>query len=524
MDRAEAYRAAIFGDYRTLTELLPGLATPETSDGRVWKAAYETRLSLADPRFQPVDSRELSRLSSRTPELVESIRTDAVMRALLRLDGRELVELAAVTAEGSLDALHASAWALLFSDETLDDEPVATVIARASDEQRPDLLILGTALSAMGALGGGDLPTATERARRASRMARTEGMLTCEYVANTVLARTRRHGGMPHLAARILGALSRVVPPPLRAWIAWERALLGDVWPESTSDPALAPSVDLHKLLQAVELADHAAVRDITTALAKKTDPVSFVRRELAIIGAAVNHEEPSADDAEVDSWLAGVGDSIPPELTGLCMPQVNAEGDELAGAFALLGPERTPRRVLRAGVRLGGGEAPEPTPRAQYRTLVALVVLAFAGEEGLSDDALFSQVYGFSLSGPRHAATLRQLVHRMRDYLGGRGAIPRTGRGYAFTAKATFAVPDPRCSPGLDELILRYLGDHDGRATSQDVAQALGIAVRTVQVALKRLVGDGVCTAIRQGRKFDYALEDTTFREPTLTRLSPVV
>ena len=50
----------------------------------------------------------------------------------------------------------------------------------------------------------------------------------------------------------------------------------------------------------------------------------------------------------------------------------------------------------------------------------------------------------------------------------------------------------------------------------AKDAAKLLGIPVRTAQDGLRRLVDDGVCRAEKVGRRLEYHLEDTTFREPT--------
>ena len=43
-----------------------------------------------------------------------------------------------------------------------------------------------------------------------------------------------------------------------------------------------------------------------------------------------------------------------------------------------------------------------------------------------------------------------------------------------------------------------------------------LGVPLRTVQVSLSRLIEDGSCTSEKVGRHVVYAVEDTTFQEPT--------
>src|SRR5262249_16951806 len=77
---------------------------------------------------------------------------------------------------------------------------------------------------------------ATECARRACRMARTEMLADPEVLAGLTLARTRRMSGRPYLAARIVDELRRRAPPC--AWIDWELALAG----ARTTAPAHPPN------------------------------------------------------------------------------------------------------------------------------------------------------------------------------------------------------------------------------------------------------------------------------------------
>jgi len=66
----------------------------------------------------------------------------------------------------------------------------------------------------MALAAAGDLSEAMRAARRASRMARTEGFPQQEYLAHLLLARLRRLNGVPHLATHILNALFEIAPPP----------------------------------------------------------------------------------------------------------------------------------------------------------------------------------------------------------------------------------------------------------------------------------------------------------------------
>ncbi len=82
--------------------------------------------------------------------------------------------------------------------------------------------------------------------------------------------------------------------------------------------------------------------------------------------------------------------------------------------------------------------------------------------------------------------------------------------------------LPDPRIVFETDMLVLRHLARNAGRASAQEIATALGVSARTVQTTLRTLLTDGTCTTVREGRRVEYQLEDTTLSEPTLSRLHP--
>ncbi len=522
-----------------------------------WRTVLRTRASLVDPSEAPIGSDPRSwRALAGTPRLHGLARTDLVVRSVFRLDRASLAEAARPDgAADPLDALHARAWLRAFDgDHTQAIGDARAIAERASAVRRADLRVYASALAALASLGAGAREEATESARRAVRMARAEGILFCEYLSGLVLARARRLCGLPHLSARILAALGRVVPAPIRAWIDWELSLHDPSADDPSADDPSAddpsaddpsaddPSADdpsasgpgaasvgpsrisARPMIEAAARGDLGALERAAEEALSPVRDLDFLAREHAIVRAAIDAREPTSGDATTDLWLAGETSDTPPGLSGLCCPEIGDDGSEIAGAFVIVGPGRTPRRVLRAGLGAFEGSATAPVERAQLRTLTAIAILAYAGPAGLRDEELFERVYGFALGGARHAGTLRQLVHRMRDRLGDDATVERRDGGYVLIPHRAFAVPDPRCSPALDELILQFLGRRGGHATTHDVADALGVALRTVQVTMKQLVEDGACLAIRQGRSFDYALEDTTFHQPTLTRLSPVV
>jgi predicted ArsR family transcriptional regulator len=67
-----------------------------------------------------------------------------------------------------------------------------------------------------------------------------------------------------------------------------------------------------------------------------------------------------------------------------------------------------------------------------------------------------------------------------------------------------------------MQDRLLRAIASRGG-ATAQDVAKAVGVSLRVAQQALADLSADGSCLATKEGRKVRYAVEDTTFSEPTI-------
>ncbi len=353
---------------------------------------------------------------------------------------------------------------------------------------------------ALGLLEAGDVEEATTHARRATRMARTEGFVFLEYLASIVLARVRRHAGSPHLAARILSTLARVAPGPWRGWIDYELAMTG----EASAGP--------HRWTA-------------TRALHGEAVEVRFApaARELAAITAACRPA--LAAPPAMRAWLEGRVTDAPGAVVGLSQPAVDGGGREWAGVFVLAtGPGRA-RRLLRAG--LDGLALPEshrldePYKLNQARPFLLLAELAFApGPVAVS--ALFERIYGFGYQPTRHGAVLRMLVRRAREKIPEGASIERGDDGLWLDPGPGLAFPDPRCGVGLEGLVLRSLASRDGKASASELADALGVSSRTVQTIVKGLVEDGVCEVVGKGRASHYKLEDTTFWEPTIERMSP--
>ncbi len=153
---------------------------------------------------------------------------------------------------------------------------------------------------------------------------------------------------------------------------------------------------------------------------------------------------------------------------------------------------------------------------RKQGRNETLISALALAGPEGLSEEAAFGEVYEFAYQAEMHRGVFGVCVHRARDYLGDAGTIEHGAGRVQLALAAPILVPDPRCAKPMQDRLLRAIASHGG-ATAQDVAKAVGVSLRVAQQALADLSADGACLATKDGRKVRYAVEDTTFSEPTI-------
>lgn len=100
-------------------------------------------------------------------------------------------------------------------------DQAADLERRALELAHAPVVLEAAALRALGELEA-DVEAAVRTARRAVRMARTEGLPLPELLANLVLARARRLSDRPHLSVRILrgfgsrGGPAEDGPPPAR--------------------------------------------------------------------------------------------------------------------------------------------------------------------------------------------------------------------------------------------------------------------------------------------------------------------
>ena len=455
-----------------------------------------------------------ARLEGDDDELARGL-VDVALHAFLSGDATRL---GLVRRASSTSRAHpiVAAWDDLAHERTID---VGALIAGAQRSRGvPGLLAEAEALCAIAELHEGRIDAARDRARLGSRMARTDGFLVTEYVAHLALARVRRFDARWYLASRILDSLARVTPPAWSGWIAWELVLVGGAARAASLDASSggwsAAAIELAAVLDAASHGDRGRLercRDLA--------PWPFLAHEAARVRALVDPH--ASEPPEMGAWIAGEGRRAPHGMDGLVgSASLLGAGLERAGVVVWAEPGRAARRTWVAGLGLLGRDLPASYDLQHERVLAALVALLVTPSMSAPEEELFRRVYGFAFVPDKHGGVLRTLLYRMRQELGARGEIVREGDALRLRLVAPIAIPDPTTATDLRELVLRFLAENGGRASARDVTEALGVPLRTVQDALGQLVGDESCRRERSGRTHEYALEDTTFFAPTITRL----
>jgi len=415
--------------------------------------------------------------------------------------------------EAALDGVLQGASPTLGSGWKLDGDAEA-LLQRAEQDalaaKRADAVVHAAALRALHlSRNHSRLHDAVEIARRASRMARTEAQPEMEYLAHLILARVRRLSGRPYLATRILSALSRYAPPAWHRWIGWELCMsAGLSAPEQDWGP---PASLLRRALTHAVGGEREGWAECIRALRRETWPL--VAHDVAQLVAVVDvHEQ--GEDATIQQWSHGEIDAPPNGLLGL------ASGENIGSLACIVtqgNGDRQPRRILRLGAGLAQTDDSvelEPTHRRSARVDRMLAVLALR-PAGLEFGAVFRAVWGFKFVESVHSEAFEVTLHRARERLGEHARIDRAEGSLCLVASKRLLVPDPRCTPDVDERLLQHVASH-GSVNARDAARALGMSLRAVQSALKDLVESGACERRRDGRSIVYGVEDTTFREPT--------
>lgn len=477
-----------------------------------WTRALRVGLSIRGVLpFEASDSACHARATGDSPAAYAALCEQMVHASLLRFDQAALVDWArqhaALAQEHARIRARASVslgWANWARGAGLEDERLREAeraLANAGDAAG---VIEAATLRGLARLADADLDASRTATRRASRMARTERIPVSEYFAHLALARFRRASGHAYLAARIARGLGRVVPESFRPWVEWELSL-GD--PTQTSGLAsVAP------IVEAARTGAYGAFDAAIQPIAARVDGVVPFSRELRDVRAAL---DPRADVA-AHAWLRGA-DDVPGAIVGLSH---HRKGDA-ASVYVVAQPGLRGRRLLAAGLPLffadnPGALASSHTARKRERVQTCIAALALAGPEGLSDEALFEPVYGFVYDEQVHRGTFNVLKTRVRAQLEGSAELHRVARQNVLELGGPMALVDPRCLPAVRLEVLQVLTQ--GSADAKEIAGRLNIAVRTAQQALKSLVSDGACDTSREGRRVEYALEDTTYAEPTIT------
>lgn len=549
-----ACQEAIQGRLGEAKGLLSTVATggPTDSLDPGWVLVLRTLLWLADPQNNSGPAPQ--ELAGVHPVLASATCTWLELAAVLAFDKQALVRILQIHSElnkapemteaAHLELESGELWLTLLNGPGEDAAARAEQLAdRAQQLQLPTMVIRFTCQRALllmerefehgTQVAQSAIQEATLVARRASRMARSETLIFEEYLANLVLARVRRHGGQPHLAARILTALAQVVPPAFWRWLEWERVLAGgttkpDANPGNPGNPGEHP---LRSLFDAAERGDRAAFEQARAVAALWVTGWRSLSRELSVLIELVDPQQTPADTSAALPFCRGTRAEAPMGLLGPLhawqgpLSATTAARSPAVGPLVITGPDSTARRVLSVGLGLTDTSKSWVAPQARqsdHRPHAVIAALALSGHDGTPVEELFRTVYGFAFHPLKHDGVLRVVLHRAREELGQAGEIIREGTVLRLIPKQPLVVPDPRCQRPIEERVLLRLAERDGRATARELAQSLQIPLRTVQRALGTLQEDGACTTERVGRSVEYQLEDTTFYQPSLHRLKP--
>lgn len=514
------------GILHNVDDVLSKLREDGGTEARAWEAALVCARRLVDPDAGPAPS--LDGLEG-PPALMAIAHKER--EALIGWDRDALEALGeARAAIGGTDrgARRAAAWVQIMKGETSGiAEEGKALHAAGSAAQDASMVIDAQLVRAMAALTEDDLEEATSLARRASRMARTEGLRAERFLASILLARVRRRAGRPHLATRILSALTPIAPPPWQGWLVWERVLAGSrTFLESDADPLQTASEGaasraaggLIHWLRLARAGDAEGFDRAREAVAADTSAYRDIDRERLALAAALDPRMDPEDLPErLRPWAVGEEEDTPAGLHGIVGPPDGPADSTIASVVAR--PERPPRRLLRVAVPLLQNEGEpmrlERTRLRRGRVDTAVAALALAGPKGLPDAGLFEKAYEFEFVSSLHAGILDVLVHRMRARLEGAATVHRNSGRLTLEPHGILVLPDPRCVEHVEDRLLRVIARHGG-VTTRQAAQELDVSVRTAQLALRRLLESGDCVLNRDGRRVEYLVEDTTFTEPT--------
>jgi hypothetical protein len=467
--------------------------------------------------------------------VVEAVETRAELAArscfaaMLRLDAPALQSTAGLARRLAQEADTPSArmWIDLAAhwDALADGQPLEelalTELERCARELRlAELVVTSASLRALAQAERASFDDALEQARRAWRMARTEGLPEAEHLAGLTLARLRRQTGRAYLSARIAGALRRIASPTWHAWIDWELVLARGLQPMEAGP--IGPACELKALLEQAASGDRIAFDETTVRIEAATRNLAPFHRDAQRLLTALDPVRALPElDGRMLRWTTGIDAlSAPPYGLAGIDPLGEHDVPSTDGALVVAEPDRPGRRVLQVARGLVAahveGRFVDDGPTGRPESVLS--ALALAGPSGLEDAELFRAVYGFTYVPALHRGTFDVAVHRARTRLAAFGDIERGSGRMCLRLRAPFAVADPRSTAGIDDRVLALVAS-SGELSARDAAKSLGVPLRTVQGSLRELVDSGACRAQREGRRVVYCVEDTTFQEPTRSR-----
>ena len=397
-----------------------------------------------------------------------------------------------------------AAWHSWLSGTPIADAQLAEIAERARAERLGGFLVEAQSLRALHALERGEVDTAARLARRSMRMAQAERLAEAEILAHLTLARVRRYQGQVHLAARISAALVSYAPAYCRRWVWWERWLC---------------AVDDDPVLEALRVGDaHQLNAAFEPILALDLPAPCALERAAAVamIGETGSWSHHTA-------WRRGMVAQVDPEFSGIALgPDMRANAAAPATAYLLLGPDLPVRRIARVSRELEAQRYQADDALAldawQARLDQGLAVLAWSASPLLLED-YFRRTFLMDLEPSVHRGLLNQHVLRLRARVGERAAIVREERTLQLVPRRRIILRDPTCMESTEQRVLRVLGAGRG-VSAADVARELRLPTRTTQRILRELVDESLTVSRREGRAVVYDVEDTSFSEPTTTRM----
>ncbi|MFK7986317.1 MAG: winged helix-turn-helix domain-containing protein [Sandaracinaceae bacterium] len=496
-----AFSAALRGN---LPAVLEPSEFPES-----WDLARRLLLWLASPDASPEVGVPSTLPDRESSAWALSLRARV---AWLTLDGEALR-----TCHGRLTAMrhpHAPLFATVVGRQLAalvgarPEDDLDVVQERARAWGLPSLAVEAVFASAIGSVGrdGVDARHVLSRARLACRMAQAEGLWLTHYTTSLCLARARRMTGHPHLGAMIARACLQSAPHLLRGRLRWELLHAG-VLP----DPAPRFGLAEHLTANATAWLRHGDLRARST-LDAQTGVAADCALDWSAVSAATSATPRAHTDAVTEAWLAGRTSEIPPVLSGLIAPAWRAA--DAAPPFVLGTPGRPVGRRVLGYPPLSEHDAIPPAGAHPARPEAVMSALTIAGTAGIEQAALFEDAYGFAFRPELHEATFKVVRHQARKQLEGYATVERDGTRLRLVVERPFAVVDPRVRQPLSHTVLRALVA--GADSAKSIASKLGVPLRTVQMTLKSMVDEGACVAQREGRRVQYAVEDTTFCEIT--------